>query len=308
MISLQARTLANSPDKTAADIGAMQLPLLEGLKVYLETTRLLQADTSTMEKASNETEVTPLWARRLEARMEQLEKREDTRNDNPYNHNSTMADITSRNTPAGATFDLRGSRGLRPAAARAAPQYMERLKPVSKQTRQIRVTIDEADKDSMGSTMGAIIRARINEAVPATGVVAVNKNGTNGFMVVTKTREGCVLLGEDKEWAGKTFPTAKARRTTFPVLVHRIRVADVGEKGDETRRAFLRDIQTADQETMPGLTIDNVFWLARSNAAQKQYSSLVLAVTTPEDANNIMDNGIILGTLDALLSAITALA
>ncbi|KAK5143986.1 hypothetical protein LTR04_001715, partial [Oleoguttula sp. CCFEE 6159] len=120
MISLQARTLANSPDKTAADIGAMQLPLLEGLKVYLETTRLPQADTSTMEKASNETEVTPLWARRLEARMEQLEKREDTRNDNPYNHNSTMADITSRNTPAGATFDLRGSRGLRPAAARAA--------------------------------------------------------------------------------------------------------------------------------------------------------------------------------------------
>ncbi|KAL2349596.1 hypothetical protein BJ546DRAFT_867986, partial [Cryomyces antarcticus] len=47
---------------------------------------------------------------------------------------------------------------------------------------------------------------------------------------------------------------------------------------------------------MPGLTIDNVFWLARSNAAQKQYSSLVLAVTTPEDANNIMDNGIILGS------------
>ncbi|KAL2349863.1 hypothetical protein BJ546DRAFT_863823, partial [Cryomyces antarcticus] len=115
-------------------------------------------------------------------------------------------------------------------------------------------------------------------------------------MVVTKTREGCALLGEDKEWAGKTFPTAKARRTTFPVLVHRIRVADVGEKGDETKKEFLRDIQTANQETMPSLTIDNVFWLARSNAAQKQYSSLVLAVTTPEDAKNIMDNGIILGS------------
>jgi hypothetical protein len=167
MISLQARTLANSSDKAAAEIGALQLPFFEALRVYLEMTRVPQTDTTTMENATNETEVTPLWARRLEARMEQLEKREDTRNNNLCSYTPTMADITSRNTLPGATFELRGPRGQQLAATRAAPQYMERLKPVSKQTRQIRVTIDEADKESMGSTMGAIIRARINEVVPA---------------------------------------------------------------------------------------------------------------------------------------------
>ena len=97
-------------------------------------------------------------------------------------------------------------------------------------------------------------------------------------------------MERQQSWIGAICPSAVARKRTWPVIIHGVKMEkyplDVWEK-------HARSIERENIKLSPDLRIQGMRWLRRTN--KKEYAPLVIEVDNAEQANRLVSEGVVMG-------------
>ena len=107
----------------------------------------------------------------------------------------------------------------------------------------------------------------------------------------TATVESKEQLERNTGWEKQLFGSAKILRQTFPVLMHGIRLDAILE---EQKQEAAAHITRQNEKYHPQLEISQVSWPKwakrnKENGTSKQYSSLLVELTIPKAANEVVE-------------------
>ena len=122
---------------------------------------------------------------------------------------------------------------------------------------------------------------------------AVRKLPSGDIIISLETPQAKAQLESNKEWISTVFTAeAKLSPRIFPVLVHGVQTKDFKpENLEETKRAIFS--QNFGMESK--VTILKVYWSRKAKLLQKPVTSLHLDLATPEQANLLIEKGVVLG-------------
>lgn len=129
-----------------------------------------------------------------------------------------------------------------------------------------------------------------NEHIAHVKIMSSNqlKSGDLSLRTAT-TSETQALRQFADDWVCRVGNGANIRNPTYGVLVHGIRTSTMEmDKFEEIRENILQD----NRPFIPQAEIKYVGWLTR-NAYSKSASSVIIEFTRPEDANKIIDEGLV---------------
>ena len=122
---------------------------------------------------------------------------------------------------------------------------------------------------------------------------AVRKLPSGDILIHTESQETKLFLEKDSSWTATIFNTkAIVQPKRFPVLVHGVRTADIQPENLEDT---CKKIQTSNPSLGKQITILRVYWSKKSIAQKKQVTSLHLDLSTPQQANLLIENKLVLG-------------
>ena len=122
---------------------------------------------------------------------------------------------------------------------------------------------------------------------------AVRKLPSGNILIHTESQETKLFLEKDSSWTATIFNTkAIVQPKRFPVLVHGVRTADIQPENLENT---CKKIQTSNSSLGKQITILRVYWFKKSIAQKKQVTSLHLDLSTPQQANLLVENRLVLG-------------
>jgi hypothetical protein len=129
-----------------------------------------------------------------------------------------------------------------------------------------------------------------NEHIAHVKIMSSNrlKSGDLGLRTAT-TSETKALRQFADDWVCRVGNGANIRNPTYGVLAHGIRTSTMEmDNFEEIRENILQD----NRPSIPRAEIEYVGWLTR-NAYSKSASSVIIEFTQPEDANKIIDEGLV---------------
>jgi hypothetical protein len=121
-------------------------------------------------------------------------------------------------------------------------------------------------------------------------IVSANqlKSGDLSIKTVTSSEAEALRQSAD-DWAYRIGTGTAVRIPTYGVLAHGIRTSTMDmEKFEENRNQILQD----NRPFIPGAEIKHIGWLTR-DASAKTASTITIEFTKPEDANKVIDEGLI---------------
>ena len=199
---------------------------------------------------------------------------------------------------------INGQMSYAAAAASGMPasgtQSTQRVKAVSLQAqREIIVSIRNPltilklramnPRNLMSHVQRALEQSQ-NEHITQVKIMSSNqlKSGDLSLRTAT-TSETQALRQFADDWVSRVGNGAYVRNPTYGVLVHGIRTSTMEmDKFEEIRDNILQD----NRPFIPRAEIKYVGWLTR-NAVSKSASSVIIEFTKPEDANKIIDEGMV---------------
>jgi hypothetical protein len=190
-----------------------------------------------------------------------------------------------------------GNRSVTPTYAAMLKANVPQTKPVpSRDLREIRVkrenlTPEEADKPV--ETLVREINNRFNNL--GVGKVLTARQLPSGDLVLladsadTKTR----AEAKKEEWIGLVSAKAEVRPKKYTVLVHGVRVADFDNFRQEAGR---QNVYEQNPNIKGHVEILRTHWKRKVLRLRKTASSLLMDVGSPEGANKIISEGLVLGS------------
>jgi hypothetical protein len=129
-----------------------------------------------------------------------------------------------------------------------------------------------------------------NENISGIRVLSSNQLRSGDLSIKTATSNETEALKQfADDWVNRVGNRATIRITTYGVIAHSIRTSTMDmDRFEETRDQLLLD----NKPFIPQAEIKYVGWLTRS-APTKAASSIVIEFSKPEDANKIIDEGLI---------------
>jgi hypothetical protein len=188
------------------------------------------------------------------------------------------------------------ARGAPPAGTTNA--QVTRMPPMQTQ-REVVVTIrDPTTVLSLRAMNPRNLNAHVERAIAQSGnenisgikVLFSNQLRSGDLSIRTATSKETEALKQfADDWVHRIGNRATLRITTYGIIVHGIRTSTIDmDKFEETRDQLLLD----NKPFIPQAEIRYVGWLTR-NAPTKAASSIVVEFSKPEDANKIIDEGLI---------------
>jgi hypothetical protein len=134
------------------------------------------------------------------------------------------------------------------------------------------------------------IRQSGNENISSIKVLSSNQLKSGDLSIKTATiNETEALKQFADDWVHRVGNRASIRITTYGIIAHSIRTSTMDmERFEETRDQLLLD----NKPFIPQAEIKYIGWLTR-NAPTKAFSSITIEFSKPEDANKIIDEGLI---------------
>ncbi|KAJ3560527.1 hypothetical protein NPX13_g9270 [Xylaria arbuscula] len=129
-----------------------------------------------------------------------------------------------------------------------------------------------------------------NEHIVNIKVVSSNQLKSGDISIKTATTKEMETLRQfTEDWAHRIGNSASVRLPTYGVLAHGIRTSSINiEKSEDIRSEILLD----NKPFIPNAEIKYIGWLSRISLT-KPVSSIIIEFTKPEDANKIIDEGLI---------------
>jgi hypothetical protein len=129
-----------------------------------------------------------------------------------------------------------------------------------------------------------------NENIASIKILSSNQLKSGDLSIKTATSSEVEALKQfADDWVQRIGHKATVRIPTFGVLAHSIRTSSMDlTKFEETRDQILQE----NRPFIPQAEIKYIGWLTR-NAHTKAASSVIIEFTRPEDANKIIDEGLI---------------
>ena len=188
------------------------------------------------------------------------------------------------------------ARGAPPASITNA--QVTRMPPMQTQ-REVVVTIrDPTTVLSLRAMNPRNLNAHVERAIAQSGnenisgirVLSSNQLRSGDLSIKTATSSETEALKQfADDWVNRVGNRASIRITTYGVIAHSIRTSTMDmDKFEELREQVLLD----NKPFIPQAEIRYVGWLTR-NAPTKAASSIVIEFSKPEDANKIIDEGLI---------------
>ncbi|KAI8395899.1 hypothetical protein FOFC_21429 [Fusarium oxysporum] len=143
---------------------------------------------------------------------------------------------------------------------------------------------------SLKSHVDLAIEQSSNEHIENIKVVSSNQLKSGDLSIKTATTADMVALRQFAEdWEQRIGNGATVRIPTYGVLVHGVRTSSMNMDNFELiRDGILQD----NKPFIPNAEIKYIGWLTRSSST-KSASSVVVEFTRPEDANKVIDEGLI---------------
>ncbi|EWZ77878.1 hypothetical protein FOWG_17750 [Fusarium oxysporum f. sp. lycopersici MN25] len=143
---------------------------------------------------------------------------------------------------------------------------------------------------SLKSHVDLAIAQSSNEHIEKIKVVSSNQIRSGDLSIKTATSSDMVALRQFAEdWEQRIGNGATVRIPTYGVLVHGVRTSSM----DMDNFELIRDGLLQDNKPfIPTAEIKYIGWLTRSSSS-KSASSVVVEFTRPEDANKVIDEGLI---------------
>ena len=124
-------------------------------------------------------------------------------------------------------------------------------------------------------------------------VRAVRKLPSGDILINTETQETKSFLEKDSAWISAIFTKeATIQPKRFPVLIHGVRTTDIQPENLEKTR---QTIQNSNPSLSKQITILRAYWSKKAIAQKKPVTSLHLDLATPEQANLLIESGVVLG-------------
>ena len=124
-------------------------------------------------------------------------------------------------------------------------------------------------------------------------VRAVRKLPSEDILINTESQETKVFLEKNPAWISAIFTKeATIQPKRFPVLIHGVRTEDIQPEDLEKTRQI---IQNSNPSLSKQITILRAYWSKKAIAQKKPVTSLHLDLATPEQANLLIESGLVLG-------------
>jgi hypothetical protein len=129
-----------------------------------------------------------------------------------------------------------------------------------------------------------------NEHIAGIKVASSNQLKSGDLSIKTTTTAECEALREFAEnWEHRLGSNAVVRIPTYGVLAHGIRTSSINmDNFEQTRDDILQD----NRPFIPNATIKYIGWLTKTSVT-KSASSIIIEFTRAQDANKIIDEGLI---------------
>ena len=129
-----------------------------------------------------------------------------------------------------------------------------------------------------------------NEHINSIRVASANQLKSGDLSIkTTTTAETEVLRQFAEDWEGRLGSNAAVRIPTYGVLAHGIRTSSINmDYFEQKRDEILQD----NKPFIPNATIKYIGWLTKTSAT-KSASSIIIEFTRADDANKIIDEGLI---------------
>jgi hypothetical protein len=134
------------------------------------------------------------------------------------------------------------------------------------------------------------IKGGAGEAQTTSGVIAVRKLKSGDLAVHVNSSRAKKEMEETIKWVKRIAPAAVVQKTTWPVLVHGVRVADYPRSAGEKNA---RRIETENNRLHPGLKIKDIRWLGYVEG-EKEYASLIMRIDSATQANRLIQEGVVM--------------
>ncbi|KAI1315997.1 hypothetical protein F5Y16DRAFT_414742 [Xylariaceae sp. FL0255] len=195
------------------------------------------------------------------------------------------SNVTQNRAAATPTYAAMASKGLATSI-----HNTQHLKTTPKQTqREIIVNIkDSLTIANLRAMNPRNLKAHIDHAIEQ--ILSSNQLRSGDLSIKTATtREMETLKQFTGDWTHRIGNGAYVRLPTYGILVHGIRTNSVNlEKIEDLRNEILMD----NKPFIPNAEIKFIGWLSRKSLT-KSASSIIIEFTEPEDANKIIDEGLI---------------
>jgi len=158
----------------------------------------------------------------------------------------------------------------------ADPSTIESLR--AKNPRNLQSHVDRAIEQSR------------NQHVERIRVASANQLKSGDLSIKTQNRDEAEVLKQfANDWVTRIGRGTSIQIPTYGILAHGIRTSSMDtEKFDEVRAELLHD----NRPFIPNADIKYIGWLSRA-ALTKSASTIIVEFTNPEDANKIIDEGLI---------------
>ena len=168
--------------------------------------------------------------------------------------------------------------------------HMTTTKATARQMREIKIKFSEKEEQQTVLSMSnQDMLVQINtHFLLSTKAVGIKRLPSGDLIVQTPHEEAKKVLQDNQKWLVDLGKSGAILRDRFPVFVHSVRVDNIDQDEDKARQ----HIQSENRTLYPDLRIVRMAWPKSTAIKQKKYSSLILEVDTPEQANKLIQNGL----------------
>jgi hypothetical protein len=159
--------------------------------------------------------------------------------------------------------------------------------------RQLKVRItDLTERKTVWTTANRSILEKVAAEARGSGIVGVRKLPSGDILVQLKEQASKEKLARSQKWLEQISPSAKLVPDLFPVMVHGVRMSSINIADQQQANKRL-----ADQNRIlhPNLRIIRTTWARGAGASGKVKASLLVFVSSPTEANQIVTEGFIEG-------------
>ena len=147
--------------------------------------------------------------------------------------------------------------------------------------------LEKEEQQTVLSMSNQDMLVRINtHFLLSTKAVGIKRLPSGDLIVQTPHKEAEKVFQDNQKWLVDLGKSGAILRDRFPVFVHSVRVDNIDQDEDKARQ----HIQSENRTLYPDLRIVRMAWPKSTAIKQKKYSSLILEVDIPEQANKLIQN------------------
>lgn len=132
----------------------------------------------------------------------------------------------------------------------------------------------------------------LNAKFPGNPVLAARRLPSGDVLITTESKEKRQELQKDQSWTASLGAGAVVKRRGYTVLAHGIRVSQIDTN---SQNEAIQEILKQNRGLKDKVEILRVGWTRRAIKGEKQVAPLLVTVAEPEQADYLIDNGLLWG-------------